>query len=157
MGAEALKLCGDVAESILKAILLCFWWTAKFWYFCTRSRGCYVDCICTKIQQAQASLQPAAGPLLWYQSHRRRPRHGGTGKLHTGEVLQSYLSLYGPIDLSNTGQLERSFKLQEADKILQGADEADVAFLVVGDPFGYVSFSLSVRHSLSRCFLPLFR
>ena len=26
-----------------------------------------------------------------------------------------------------------------SDDILAGADEADVAFLVVGDPFGYVS------------------
>ncbi len=30
--------------------------------------------------------------------------------------------------------------LQEADSILEGAEEKDIAFLVVGDPFGQVSF-----------------
>jgi diphthine methyl ester synthase len=35
-----------------------------------------------------------------------------------------------------------------SDQILQGADKTDVAFLVVGDPFGYVGFSLA--RSISR-------
>ena len=31
-----------------------------------------------------------------------------------------------------------------SDEILAGADKHDVAFLVVGDPFGYVAFSFSL-------------
>jgi diphthine synthase len=58
-----------------------------------------------------------------------------------------YLEAYTSILLCDTSRLEelygkevvvadREMVENEADKILEGADEVDVAFLVVGDPFG---------------------
>lgn len=42
-----------------------------------------------------------------------------------------------------------------SDEILAGADKADVAFLVVGDPFGYVPYTISsYRHTQSTSYSP---
>lgn len=38
---------------------------------------------------------------------------------------------------------DRTMVEQESDAMLDGADAVNVAFLVVGDPFRYVSFSFS--------------
>jgi hypothetical protein len=37
--------------------------------------------------------------------------------------------------------------VQEADKILEGADKEDIAFLVVGDPFGWVAAGACACHA----------
>ena len=38
-----------------------------------------------------------------------------------------------------------------SDDILAGADEKDIAFLVVGDPFGYVTCAEPSQGDISRC------
>ena len=40
---------------------------------------------------------------------------------------------------------DREMVESEADRILYGADREDVAFLVVGDPFGCAEFQLSCQ------------
>lgn len=58
-----------------------------------------------------------------------------------------YLEMYTSILMCDTSKLERLYGKEvivadrdmvesQADEILDGADEQDVAFLVVGDPFG---------------------
>lgn len=109
---------------------------------------CWLLLHCLKTQQRQGKLfigdancfQRSAGNVLWQRGYCSRSRdggdgerRGGPGRLHWRPVaigrLFARLLLQARLCLLVVN-------LQEADTILEGAQEKNVSFLVVGDPFG---------------------
>ena len=83
-----------------------------------------------------------AGEILWKRSNCGRQRAGGVSKLPQlilsrncleGKLIPIMSTSYSLACMEDTNNM---FLVQEADQILQDADKEDIAFLVVGDPFG---------------------
>ncbi len=116
---------------------------------------------CCMSQRYAAAPQPTAlhmllllpaGGVLWQGGDCGGSRDGGNGELAVAPSAQTSwrdtsMSAAVVLPLAKREHLDTSLQilltynllldqLQEADSILEGAEEGDVSFLVVGDPFG---------------------
>lgn len=111
-GLEAIKRCKRVYLEAYTSMLLVPQKQLVRWL----PQGALSSCL--------APLQLAGG-LLWDATHYCRPGDGGVG----GPGCCASRGLTQPFAVAGPS-------MQESDAILEGAMDIDIAFLVVGDPFG---------------------